>query len=365
MTLLDCSPAWVTQPPATCSTWSGAEPGPLHQRASARRRGSRPGAGRPARRRACRSASAPPRRSPQCPPQPSVLAAQGRCRTSHRTRTCSLFWHGRPFTETMAAWLNRLEHVTAEAVEAVMAEPNIPAGLRLHRSRPVRCSGCPPRSSPSCGAPRRSGGTPSRAAPPASTTRATGWSPGTPTCWRSPRAAAMLLQRGEDRDHPARAAGDRGIARAAAAHPAQHRPARSTPSCAASSPAGFTPRAIGNLREALTARAERIVQTALAEGTGDFVTDVACELPLQAIAELLGIPQEDRRQDLRLVEPDDRLRRPRVRGRLHWPPRPSWSATAWSWPRTASSARATTSSPSWSTPRSTATTCPPTSSASS
>ena len=57
---------------------------------------------------------------------------------------------------------------------------------------------------------------------------------------------------------------------------------------------GFTPRAIGNLREALTAKAERIVQTALADGTGDFVTDVAAELPLQAIAELLGIPQEDR-----------------------------------------------------------------------
>jgi cholest-4-en-3-one 26-monooxygenase len=59
---------------------------------------------------------------------------------------------------------------------------------------------------------------------------------------------------------------------------------------------GFTPRAINNLRETLTARAERIVATALEEGTGDFVTDVACELPLQAIAELLGIPQEDRRK---------------------------------------------------------------------
>ena len=59
---------------------------------------------------------------------------------------------------------------------------------------------------------------------------------------------------------------------------------------------GFTPRAIGNLREALTERAERIVHTALAEGTGDFVSDVACELPLQAIAELLGVPQEDRRK---------------------------------------------------------------------
>jgi cholest-4-en-3-one 26-monooxygenase len=57
---------------------------------------------------------------------------------------------------------------------------------------------------------------------------------------------------------------------------------------------GFTPRAIASLRDALTARAERIVQTAVADGTGDFVTDVAAELPLQAIAELLGIPQEDR-----------------------------------------------------------------------
>jgi cholest-4-en-3-one 26-monooxygenase len=59
---------------------------------------------------------------------------------------------------------------------------------------------------------------------------------------------------------------------------------------------GFTPRAIASLREVLRARAERIVELALAEGSGDFVTDVACELPLQAIAELLGIPQDDRRK---------------------------------------------------------------------
>jgi cholest-4-en-3-one 26-monooxygenase len=59
---------------------------------------------------------------------------------------------------------------------------------------------------------------------------------------------------------------------------------------------GFTPRAINSLREALTARAQTIVQTALADGTGDFVTDIACELPLQAIAELLGVPQDDRKK---------------------------------------------------------------------
>jgi cholest-4-en-3-one 26-monooxygenase len=57
---------------------------------------------------------------------------------------------------------------------------------------------------------------------------------------------------------------------------------------------GFTPRAINNLRDVLNERAKKIVQDALAKGTGDFVTDIACELPLQAIAELIGVPQEDR-----------------------------------------------------------------------
>ncbi|WIN00432.1 cytochrome P450 [Actinoplanes oblitus] len=58
---------------------------------------------------------------------------------------------------------------------------------------------------------------------------------------------------------------------------------------------GFTPRAMNNLRTALAARAERIVREAGESATGDFVTEIACELPLQAIAELLGVPQEDRR----------------------------------------------------------------------
>ena len=57
---------------------------------------------------------------------------------------------------------------------------------------------------------------------------------------------------------------------------------------------GFTPRAVASLRDALNERAQKIVQSALANGEGDFVRDVACELPLQAIAELLGVPQEDR-----------------------------------------------------------------------
>ncbi|OBG97883.1 cytochrome P450 [Mycobacterium sp. E3247] len=57
---------------------------------------------------------------------------------------------------------------------------------------------------------------------------------------------------------------------------------------------GFTPRAIGRLRDELNERAQAIAKAAAAEASGDFVEQVACELPLQAIAELLGVPQEDR-----------------------------------------------------------------------
>jgi cholest-4-en-3-one 26-monooxygenase len=57
---------------------------------------------------------------------------------------------------------------------------------------------------------------------------------------------------------------------------------------------GFTPRAIGRLEAELAQRAQNIAKTAAAEGSGDFVEQVSCELPLQAIAGLLGVPQEDR-----------------------------------------------------------------------
>ncbi|MBC7302718.1 MAG: cytochrome P450 [Nocardia sp.] len=59
---------------------------------------------------------------------------------------------------------------------------------------------------------------------------------------------------------------------------------------------GFTPRAVEGLRAALTERAAAIVAAARAAGGGDFVEQVACELPLQAIAELIGVPQQDRRK---------------------------------------------------------------------
>jgi cytochrome P450 len=57
---------------------------------------------------------------------------------------------------------------------------------------------------------------------------------------------------------------------------------------------GFTPRAVNSLKDALTERAYKIVKEAAEKETGDFVRDIACELPLQAIAELLGVPQADR-----------------------------------------------------------------------
>jgi cholest-4-en-3-one 26-monooxygenase len=58
----------------------------------------------------------------------------------------------------------------------------------------------------------------------------------------------------------------------------------------------FTPRAIELLRADLAERARDIAAKAAAEGTGDFVEQVSCELPLQAIAGLMGVPQEERKK---------------------------------------------------------------------
>ncbi|MFE3292205.1 cytochrome P450 [Rhodococcus sp. NPDC059234] len=58
----------------------------------------------------------------------------------------------------------------------------------------------------------------------------------------------------------------------------------------------FTPRAVESMRSTLEERAERIACEAVAKPSGDFVTDVASELPMQAISELLGVPQDARRQ---------------------------------------------------------------------
>jgi cholest-4-en-3-one 26-monooxygenase len=57
---------------------------------------------------------------------------------------------------------------------------------------------------------------------------------------------------------------------------------------------GFTPRAVGRLQAELDERAQTIAKTAAANGSGDFVEQVSAELPLQAIAGLLGVPLDDR-----------------------------------------------------------------------
>jgi cholest-4-en-3-one 26-monooxygenase len=56
----------------------------------------------------------------------------------------------------------------------------------------------------------------------------------------------------------------------------------------------FTPRVIRDLEVRLKDIAAEIVERALAKGEGDFVRDIAAELPLLAICELIGIPAEDR-----------------------------------------------------------------------
>jgi cytochrome P450 len=57
-----------------------------------------------------------------------------------------------------------------------------------------------------------------------------------------------------------------------------------------------TPRALAALEPELRARTEQIVEAAVDKRDVDFVLDVAAELPLQAIAQLMGVPQCDRHQ---------------------------------------------------------------------
>jgi cholest-4-en-3-one 26-monooxygenase len=57
---------------------------------------------------------------------------------------------------------------------------------------------------------------------------------------------------------------------------------------------GFTPRMIGMLETHVRELTNNILDEALAKGEGDFVVDIAAELPLEVIAELIGVPREDR-----------------------------------------------------------------------
>jgi cholest-4-en-3-one 26-monooxygenase len=57
---------------------------------------------------------------------------------------------------------------------------------------------------------------------------------------------------------------------------------------------GFTPRQMRALEEHVRELTARIVDEVIERGECDFVVDVAAELPLQVIAELLGVPNADR-----------------------------------------------------------------------
>jgi cholest-4-en-3-one 26-monooxygenase len=57
---------------------------------------------------------------------------------------------------------------------------------------------------------------------------------------------------------------------------------------------GFTPRAIKLMSDNYIAVTEQLVAEAIEEGRVEFVTKVAAELPLIAIAQMMGIPVEDR-----------------------------------------------------------------------
>jgi cholest-4-en-3-one 26-monooxygenase len=57
---------------------------------------------------------------------------------------------------------------------------------------------------------------------------------------------------------------------------------------------GFTPRMIGQLEEHIRDVTKSIVDGVAKRGECDFVVDVAAELPLQVIVEMMGVPDEDR-----------------------------------------------------------------------
>jgi cholest-4-en-3-one 26-monooxygenase len=57
---------------------------------------------------------------------------------------------------------------------------------------------------------------------------------------------------------------------------------------------GFTPRTIAQLHDRIHAATDVIIDRVIDRGSADFVTDIAAELPLVVIAELLGVPDEDR-----------------------------------------------------------------------
>lgn len=58
---------------------------------------------------------------------------------------------------------------------------------------------------------------------------------------------------------------------------------------------GFTPKMVRDLEQQIVGYADGIIDAVCERGTADFVEEISAELPLLVIAELLGVPPEDRR----------------------------------------------------------------------
>src|SRR3954471_7644095 len=66
----------------------------------------------------------------------------------------------------------------------------------------------------------------------------------------------------------------------------------------------FTPRAVQVWEDAVRTVTDRVLDAALEKEEFDFVAEIASEIPMQVFAEILGVPQEERRY---IIELGDRL----------------------------------------------------------
>ena len=57
---------------------------------------------------------------------------------------------------------------------------------------------------------------------------------------------------------------------------------------------GFTPRMVARLEATMRLRTDLIIDRVIERGEADFVVDVSSELPLMAIADIVGVPMDDR-----------------------------------------------------------------------
>ena len=123
----------------------------------------------------------------------------------------------------------------------------------------------------------------------------------------------------------------------------------------------FTSRAVMVWEEAVRTVCDRVLTEALPKGEFDFVEEISSEIPMQVFAEILGVPQEDRRY---IVEMGDRIlgnqdpeyaqptTTPTGCCRSPAPSRRRCSSSGASWPTRGARTPATTSSRCSSTPTS-------------